>query len=288
MELQRDLGLGFIFISHNLGIVRHISDKVIVMKEGKVVESGKTDAIFNWPKDEYTKKRSSEWGNNSSDSIRLDVLALAQDDIIQLQNFDKVNKIFSDKVKEFEYVFNEYELNPSIGTYDAAFVLQNEVLADQVRLQELQNKLIAQDLDDRIEYIPLAISDFSKNYDRLEQLSTAFKTTGATVSYGLAVLSQIAGDRAYFLRSSATNSRILNEKTGLVDLVSDLNKETESYQATGEVDKIRSLSDASRWGAGTSMNLIPSLAMATTGPAALPLSKFEPMATVFPSPERDI
>ena len=56
MKLQRDLGLGFIFISHNLGIVRHVSDKVIVMKEGKVVESGKTDVIFNWPKDEYTKK----------------------------------------------------------------------------------------------------------------------------------------------------------------------------------------------------------------------------------------
>ena len=56
MKLQRDLGLGCIFISHNLGIVRHISDKVIIMKEGKVVESGKTDAIFNWPKDDYTKK----------------------------------------------------------------------------------------------------------------------------------------------------------------------------------------------------------------------------------------
>lgn len=56
MKLQRDLGLGFIFISHNLGIVRHISDKVIIMKDGKVVESGKTDVIFNWPKDEYTKK----------------------------------------------------------------------------------------------------------------------------------------------------------------------------------------------------------------------------------------
>jgi cationic peptide transport system ATP-binding protein len=56
MKLQRDLGLGFIFISHNLGIVRHISDKVIIIKDGKVVESGKTDAIFNWPKNEYTKK----------------------------------------------------------------------------------------------------------------------------------------------------------------------------------------------------------------------------------------
>jgi cationic peptide transport system ATP-binding protein len=56
MKLQRDLGLGFIFISHNLGIVRHIADKVIIMKEGKVVESGKTETLFTWPKDEYTKK----------------------------------------------------------------------------------------------------------------------------------------------------------------------------------------------------------------------------------------
>lgn len=56
MNLQRELGLGFIFISHNLGIVRHISDKIIIMKNGKVVESGKTEVIFTWPKDEYTKK----------------------------------------------------------------------------------------------------------------------------------------------------------------------------------------------------------------------------------------
>jgi cationic peptide transport system ATP-binding protein len=56
LKLQRDLGLGFIFISHNLGIVRHISDKVLVMQQGRVVESGKTDVIFNWPKDKYTKK----------------------------------------------------------------------------------------------------------------------------------------------------------------------------------------------------------------------------------------
>ena len=56
MELQRDLGLGFIFISHNLGIVRHISDRTIVMQEGMVVESGKTEVVFNWPKSEYTQK----------------------------------------------------------------------------------------------------------------------------------------------------------------------------------------------------------------------------------------
>ncbi|MDN4504142.1 ATP-binding cassette domain-containing protein [Alteromonadaceae bacterium BrNp21-10] len=56
MKLQRNLGVGFIFISHHLGIVRHISDRILVMKNGEVVETGKTDVIFNWPKHDYTKK----------------------------------------------------------------------------------------------------------------------------------------------------------------------------------------------------------------------------------------
>lgn len=56
MNIQRELGLGFIFISHNLGIVRHISDKIIVMRAGKIIEAGKTEVIFNWPKEEYTQK----------------------------------------------------------------------------------------------------------------------------------------------------------------------------------------------------------------------------------------
>lgn len=56
MQLQNELGLSFIFISHNLGIVRHVSDRILVVKEGKIVESGKTNTIFNHPKTEYTRK----------------------------------------------------------------------------------------------------------------------------------------------------------------------------------------------------------------------------------------
>ncbi|MCC2605502.1 peptide ABC transporter ATP-binding protein [Planctobacterium marinum] len=56
MRLQRELGLSYIFISHNLGIVRHISDRVLVLQNGKVIESGKTDVVFNWPKSDYMKK----------------------------------------------------------------------------------------------------------------------------------------------------------------------------------------------------------------------------------------
>ncbi|MBD3585281.1 ATP-binding cassette domain-containing protein [Salinimonas sp. HHU 13199] len=56
LTLQRELGLSFIFITHNLGVVRHIADKVIVMKNGRIVESGKTETIFRWPQHSMTKK----------------------------------------------------------------------------------------------------------------------------------------------------------------------------------------------------------------------------------------
>ena len=56
VQLQKQLGLSYVFISHNLGIVRHISDRVIVIEKGKVIESGQTEVIFNAPKTEYTSR----------------------------------------------------------------------------------------------------------------------------------------------------------------------------------------------------------------------------------------
>ena len=60
MELLEDLkdthGLSFIFICHNLALVQSFCDKVLVLSEGKVVESGKPDDIINEPQEAYTKK----------------------------------------------------------------------------------------------------------------------------------------------------------------------------------------------------------------------------------------
>jgi peptide/nickel transport system ATP-binding protein len=55
MELRRALNLTMLFISHDLGVVRHVSDRVAVMYLGRVVESGPTDALYAAPKHPYTQ-----------------------------------------------------------------------------------------------------------------------------------------------------------------------------------------------------------------------------------------
>ena len=55
-KIQKERGISILFISHDLSVVKHISDEICVIKDGKIVESGKTKEVFNNPKDEYTKK----------------------------------------------------------------------------------------------------------------------------------------------------------------------------------------------------------------------------------------
>ncbi|MGY3443214.1 dipeptide ABC transporter ATP-binding protein [Bradyrhizobium sp. USDA 4473] len=53
--LKRHLGMSYLFISHDLGVVRHISDRVIVMHHGRIVDCAATDEIFLNPRSEYTR-----------------------------------------------------------------------------------------------------------------------------------------------------------------------------------------------------------------------------------------
>ncbi|MEW9532590.1 dipeptide ABC transporter ATP-binding protein [Microbispora sp. NPDC049125] len=55
-ELQADLGIAYLFISHHLGVVHHVSDHVLVMKDGRVVESGDVRQVFTAPAAGYTRE----------------------------------------------------------------------------------------------------------------------------------------------------------------------------------------------------------------------------------------
>ena len=55
-DLQASLGLAYLFISHDLGVIRHVSDDVLVMRHGKVVESAPVEDLFDNPQHEYTRR----------------------------------------------------------------------------------------------------------------------------------------------------------------------------------------------------------------------------------------
>ena len=54
-DLQNDFGLTYIFISHDLGVVKFVSDRIMVMHQGKIAEIGTADSIYNNPQQEYTR-----------------------------------------------------------------------------------------------------------------------------------------------------------------------------------------------------------------------------------------
>lgn len=56
MDLKAEYGLSILFVTHNLKVVAHISDQLMVMSRGKVIEVGPTDRVMSSPEDEYTRE----------------------------------------------------------------------------------------------------------------------------------------------------------------------------------------------------------------------------------------
>jgi ABC-type oligopeptide transport system ATPase subunit len=55
-DLQRDLGLSYLFISHDMAVIQHVCTRIAVMLHGKIVEIGERDQILHDPQHEYTKR----------------------------------------------------------------------------------------------------------------------------------------------------------------------------------------------------------------------------------------
>ncbi|MDQ1563744.1 MAG: peptide/nickel transport system ATP-binding protein ddpF, partial [Actinomycetota bacterium] len=55
-DIQQQLGVSYLFISHDLGVIHHVSDRILVMHNGRIVEQGPADEIFTSPRDPYTQQ----------------------------------------------------------------------------------------------------------------------------------------------------------------------------------------------------------------------------------------
>ncbi|MBR2402833.1 MAG: ABC transporter ATP-binding protein, partial [Lachnospiraceae bacterium] len=54
-QFQEEMQLSYLFISHDINVIYRMCDRVMVMKDGKIIEIGETEEVFNRPKEEYTK-----------------------------------------------------------------------------------------------------------------------------------------------------------------------------------------------------------------------------------------
>lgn len=55
-DIQKDYGVSYLFISHDLGVINHAADRVLVMQDGRAVETGTVEQVFDTPQEEYTRK----------------------------------------------------------------------------------------------------------------------------------------------------------------------------------------------------------------------------------------
>jgi peptide/nickel transport system ATP-binding protein len=55
-DIQEELGISYLFIAHDLAVVEHVSDEVLVMYRGQIVEAAPAEKIYRAPENEYTRK----------------------------------------------------------------------------------------------------------------------------------------------------------------------------------------------------------------------------------------
>lgn len=104
-KLQKKLGMSMLLITHDLGIVRKMADRVVVMKDGHVVEAGETKDIFSNPTASYTKRLINSFPSGKAVNVPADGKDLLRAKHLKVY-FDVKRGIFRQKVDEIRAVDN--------------------------------------------------------------------------------------------------------------------------------------------------------------------------------------
>lgn len=107
IELKDKLGMSIIFISHDLNVIKRISDRVLVMRNGKIIEENSCTNIFKYPKHSYTKALIYSLNILKNNNLtKGTILAYAKNITVKFP----VSKNFFGKVKEYLYAVNNVSL----------------------------------------------------------------------------------------------------------------------------------------------------------------------------------
>ncbi|MEO9274947.1 ABC transporter ATP-binding protein [Marinomonas sp. 5E14-1] len=103
-SIQQKIGMAILFITHDLGVVKHLADRVIVMRLGEIVEEGSTDDVFNNPKHDYTEMLINSIPSGMKDpSVTTDKDLIKANDIkvqyLIKSSFLSKNNVYFDAVK---------------------------------------------------------------------------------------------------------------------------------------------------------------------------------------------
>jgi hypothetical protein len=220
---------------------------------------------------DFTNRASTDYARDLSPEKRKDLQILAQEKVNETKYALKSLTVDYEKLQSKVKLYNKntelYKKNP---TPEGLTLLKEETISllnEQNSLGDRQKQL-EQETDTTNEIMLPAIKSFGANYNRVSQLANATKSTAANV---LLALKDVSAYGSAAITGSTHEEVMKRDNLGLVYMASELNKKQQEYQKSVGVDEIDSFDDAGNWLMGGIVNNVPSVAMAFTGPAAMPL-----------------
>jgi hypothetical protein len=222
-------------------------------------------------KETFIDRAATDYARGLSPDARKELQILTQEKVNDTKYaFESLTKdidTYKASTKQFDQDVNLYKENPSVQGLDILKKKQISLIDQQNEIGQKQNQL-QKESEFASNVLSPAITAFGANYNRLSQLANATKSTAIDIA---ASLRDISAYGSAVIANTTHDELIKEDRFGIFHTASELAKKKEQYQKAVGIDQIDNLDDAGNWIMGSTMNTLPSIGMAFTGGAALPL-----------------